>query len=101
MKRGLALSCLSRLPLDTLKVDRSFVRGVHADAASGAVVRAIVGLARSFGLRTVAEGIETPEEYRALRDLGCETGQGYLLGLPEAPAAGEGAGPSGAARPPV
>ncbi|WP_288403089.1 EAL domain-containing protein [uncultured Deinococcus sp.] len=96
-----SLSCLSRLPLDTLKVDRSFVRGVHADAASGAVVRAIVGLARSFGLRTVAEGIETPEEYRALRDLGCETGQGYLLGLPEAPAAGEGAGPSGAARPPV
>ncbi|AFD27015.1 Diguanylate cyclase/phosphodiesterase with PAS/PAC and GAF sensor (plasmid) [Deinococcus gobiensis I-0] len=91
-----SLSCLSRLPLDTLKVDRSFVRGVHADAASGAVVRAIVGLARSFGLRTVAEGIETPEEYRALRDLGCETGQGYLLGLPEAPAAGEGAGPSGA-----
>lgn len=82
-----SLSCLSRLPLNTLKIDRSFVQGLHASAASVAVVRAIVGLAQGFGLDTVAEGIETPEDARALRDLGCQTGQGYLFGRPQPPTA--------------
>ncbi|KQR22993.1 bifunctional diguanylate cyclase/phosphodiesterase [Deinococcus sp. Leaf326] len=80
-----SLSCLSRLPLNTLKIDRSFVRGLETDSPSAAVVRAIIALARSFGLGTVAEGIETPAECRTLQALGCETGQGYLFGRPQSP----------------
>lgn len=78
-----ALSYLRRFPVDQVKIDRSFIIGV--DGASGedrAVVRTIVDLGRALRLNTVAEGIETAEQLHALRDLGCDLGQGYHLSRP-------------------
>ena len=68
-----------------LKLDRAFVADLgrgEAGAHARTVVAAILALARALGLQVVAEGIETPEELQALRELGCEYGQGYLLGRP-------------------
>lgn len=78
-----SLASLHRLPFDDLKIDRSFVQRVsgredkHAD-----ILRAIVSLARCLDMTLVAEGIETPEQLRRLRDMGCALGQGYLLSRP-------------------
>ena len=82
---GTGYSCLSYLemyPIDTLKIDRQFVEKIGQREAAGATLRAIVDLAESFGMRTIAEGVETAEQLAALRDLGCEQAQGYLLGRP-------------------
>jgi len=82
---GTGYSCLSYLemyPIDTLKIDRLFVEKIGQREAAGATLRAIVDLADSFGMRTIAEGVETPEQLAALRELGCEQAQGYLLGRP-------------------
>ncbi len=70
---------LQQLPTDILKIDRSFVSG-NAIAASErvALVGAIISLAKALGLRTVAEGIETEEQARELREMGCDAGQGFL-----------------------
>jgi diguanylate cyclase (GGDEF)-like protein/PAS domain S-box-containing protein len=76
-----SLTYLQRFPVDTLKVDRSFVDGVStAGGARGdrAIVAGVIDLAHAFGLTTVAEGVETPEQLEALRQLGCEQAQGYL-----------------------
>jgi EAL domain-containing protein (putative c-di-GMP-specific phosphodiesterase class I) len=72
------------VPIDVLKVDRSFVAGLPANRGDAAIVRAVVGLSRAFGLRAVAEGVETPEQLAELRGLGCDQGQGYLFGRPSA-----------------
>jgi EAL domain-containing protein (putative c-di-GMP-specific phosphodiesterase class I) len=77
-----SLSRLSKLPVDTLKIDRSFVSGLVGDESSQAVVSTIVALARAFKLSTVAEGVETVEQLEILRALGCEQSQGYLHGRP-------------------
>jgi diguanylate cyclase (GGDEF)-like protein/PAS domain S-box-containing protein len=77
-----SLSYLTRLPLDLLKVDRSFVRDLLTDASSQAVTRAIVHLAHSLGLRVVAEGVESGPQLQFLRDNGCDEVQGYLLSVP-------------------
>jgi diguanylate cyclase (GGDEF)-like protein len=77
---------LKDLPVDILKIDRSFVIGIETDPGAAAIVTAIVGLARSFGLDTVAEGVETEEAARILVDLGCIRAQGYLMS-PAVPAA--------------
>jgi diguanylate cyclase (GGDEF)-like protein len=77
-----SLNRLSRLPVDTLKIDRSFISGLAADESSQAVVSTIVSLARAFKLRTVAEGVETAQQLQILRVLGCEQSQGYLHGRP-------------------
>ncbi len=81
-----SLSTLHRLPLDALKIDRSFVGGMDGGttgAHKGAeIVRTIVALARSLGVRVVAEGVETREQLAALHDLGCDFAQGYLIGRP-------------------
>jgi diguanylate cyclase (GGDEF)-like protein/PAS domain S-box-containing protein len=85
---GTGYSSLSRLkhfPIDILKVDRSFVNGVGTDGHDRAIVCAIVALARSLQLSVTAEGIETPAQLAFLRDLGCDEGQGYLLGRPLPP----------------
>ena len=74
-----SLSYLKHLPIDTLKIDRAFVRDMAVDANDAAIVRAIVGVAKSLGLQLVAEGIETAEQLECLRKLDCECGQGFLL----------------------
>jgi diguanylate cyclase (GGDEF)-like protein/PAS domain S-box-containing protein len=75
-----SLSLLSRLPIDTLKVDRSFVRAIGTDANAATVVTTIMNLARSLRLETVAEGIETEEQLRLLQLVNCDIGQGWLFG---------------------
>ncbi|MBW4053441.1 MAG: EAL domain-containing protein [Proteobacteria bacterium] len=84
-----SLSRLADLPVDTLKIDRSFVSRLAGDKAVQAVVRTIVSLARAFDLSTVAEGVEREEELSLLRDLECEQSQGYLHSPPLAVAAFE------------
>ncbi len=82
---GQGYSCLARLrdlPFDFLKIDRSFVMGCAADPLKRDLCRAIVNMARGFGCKVVAEGIETAADLQVLQDLGCEYGQGYLLGRP-------------------
>jgi diguanylate cyclase (GGDEF)-like protein len=79
------LSHLKRLPVGTLKIDRSFVAGMTAKDTDRGIVRAILAIADSIGLAVVAEGIETAEQRAALLALGCERGQGYLLGRPMSP----------------
>jgi EAL domain-containing protein (putative c-di-GMP-specific phosphodiesterase class I) len=78
-----SLSYLERLPVETLKIDRSFVDGVGQKSDSTAIVHAIVSLSHALNLVTVAEGIETPRQLAHLRSMGCEFGQGYLFGPPQ------------------
>ena len=78
-----SLSYLKRLPIDTLKLDRSFVNGAPADPDDAALVMAIVTLAHNLRLRVVAEGIETEEQLNFLRLLRCDEGQGYLFSRPQ------------------
>ncbi len=77
-----SLSYLKHLPIDTLKIDRAFVRDMAQDANDAAIVRAIVGVAKSLGLQLVAEGIESAEQLECLRKLDCECGQGFYLSPP-------------------
>jgi EAL domain-containing protein (putative c-di-GMP-specific phosphodiesterase class I) len=73
-----SLAYLTRLPVATLKVDRSFVENVPADPESCAIARSIIDLARALALTTIAEGIETTAQADYMRELGCTRGQGYL-----------------------
>jgi EAL domain-containing protein (putative c-di-GMP-specific phosphodiesterase class I) len=73
-----SLAYLTRLPLTTLKIDRSFVQDVHTSARSSAVARAIVALGANLQLRVVAEGVEEEAQREALIELGCDVQQGYL-----------------------
>jgi EAL domain-containing protein (putative c-di-GMP-specific phosphodiesterase class I) len=75
-----SLAHLKRLPLDVVKIDRAFVDGLPKDRHDAAVVNAVLSLAKSYGLETVAEGIETPEQAGFLRAAGCRIGQGFLYG---------------------
>lgn len=77
-----SLNYLKHLPIDRLKIDQSFVRDIGTDSNSEAISRAIIGLARSLELETVAEGIETPHQLEFLRKEGCSFGQGYLISHP-------------------
>jgi EAL domain-containing protein (putative c-di-GMP-specific phosphodiesterase class I) len=76
------LTHLQRLPVDVLKIDRSFVNHMLDDAQDRALVEGVIGLARTFGCSVVAEGVETPAQARMLLDLGCEIGQGTGIGAP-------------------
>ncbi|MEA3109566.1 MAG: hypothetical protein QOI88_4171 [Gammaproteobacteria bacterium] len=78
-----SLSRLSMLPVDTLKIDRSFTSGLPANEVSLALVSTIISLARTFRLVTVAEGVETAGQYETLRKMGCVQSQGYLHGKPQ------------------
>jgi diguanylate cyclase (GGDEF)-like protein/PAS domain S-box-containing protein len=77
-----SLDQLRRMPVDIVKVDRSFVSGMADDPTDRALVAAVVGMGRALKLAVVAEGIESPEEAEALRELGCNIGQGYLFAKP-------------------
>ena len=77
-----SLTYLRSFPIDVVKIDRSFVEGIGTDPDSAAIVRSIVDLSRTLGLRTIAEGVETDEELTVLRNLGCDVAQGYLISKP-------------------
>ncbi|MGQ0762138.1 MAG: putative bifunctional diguanylate cyclase/phosphodiesterase [Acidobacteriota bacterium] len=81
-----SMSYLKRFCIDTLKIDRSFVKGVATDTHDAALVRAMITLAHDLDLRVVAEGIETEAQLAFLNQLRCEDGQGYLFAKPEAAA---------------
>ena len=79
-----SLAYLRRFPIDSLKIARELIAGPSEsdDPEAWAFARAIIALGNSLGLPIVAEGIETPEQLRVLRRLGCELGQGFLFGQP-------------------
>jgi diguanylate cyclase (GGDEF)-like protein len=77
-----SLSYLRRLPVNEVKVDRSFVQGMPTDPGDLAIVRAVVDLARHFGLTVVAEGVESERTVLLLEGLGCDVGQGFLFSRP-------------------
>ncbi len=77
-----SLSHLQQYPVDLLKIDRSFVAEVAAHDDGPDLVRGLVDLARVLGLRTIAEGVETPEQLARLRELGCDMAQGYMFARP-------------------
>jgi EAL domain-containing protein (putative c-di-GMP-specific phosphodiesterase class I) len=77
-----SLAYLQRLPIDVLKIDKSFVQGMMVDPDAVAIVRAILGLAEALGMSTTAEGIETVELATTLATLGCASGQGFYFSEP-------------------
>jgi len=77
-----SLAYLRTLPVSEIKIDRSFVTNVDTDTINQGLVRAIVDIASTLGLPTVAEGVETEAEFNAIARLGVSAGQGYLLGRP-------------------
>ena len=77
-----SLSYLKRLPIDTVKLDQSFVKGATSDPSDAALVMAIITLAHNLRLRVIAEGVETEEQHAFLRLLRCDEAQGYLFGKP-------------------
>lgn len=80
-----SLAYLKDLPVDVIKIDRSFVLGMEADPRNAAIVRSTVDLGRNLGLAVVAEGVETQTVYDELAGLGCDYAQGYLLSRPVPP----------------
>jgi EAL domain-containing protein (putative c-di-GMP-specific phosphodiesterase class I) len=81
-----SLSYLSALPIDSLKIDRSFVLGMDRGPQNVEIVRAILRLGQTLHMHVIAEGVETHEHLDALRDIGVEAGQGYLFSRPLPPA---------------
>jgi len=93
-----SLTCLKRLPLDELKIDRSFVRDVATDANDAAIVRTVIGMANALGMRVLAEGVEHAAQLEFLGRHGCTAYQGWLFGRPVPVADFEGALHARAAR---
>jgi diguanylate cyclase (GGDEF)-like protein len=77
-----SLSQLRLLPVDELKIDRSFLKAAHAGNEAANIISSTIQLAHSMGLRVVAEGVEEPEAWNLLRQLGCDYAQGYLISVP-------------------
>jgi EAL domain-containing protein (putative c-di-GMP-specific phosphodiesterase class I) len=80
-----SLSCLKRFKVHKLKIDQSFVRNVIEDREDQAIVSTIISLAKSLGMETIAEGVETAEQMAYLRASGCDEMQGYWFSRPLAP----------------
>jgi EAL domain-containing protein (putative c-di-GMP-specific phosphodiesterase class I) len=77
-----SLSYLKRFPIDTLKIDRSFVRDLTTDEDDAGIVTAVIGLGKSLHMRVVAEGVETREQLAMLQEFECPQGQGYYFSRP-------------------
>lgn len=77
-----SLSYLHYFPIDTLKIDQSFIRSMSADPSSKVLVKSIIGLAHNMSIKVIAEGIETEQEAISLKELGCEECQGYWFARP-------------------
>jgi EAL domain-containing protein (putative c-di-GMP-specific phosphodiesterase class I) len=80
-----SLAQLKRFPIDTLKVDRSFIRELPSHAEDRAIADAVIAMGRALNLTVVAEGVETPEQQRFLRERACDQMQGYLFSRPVPP----------------
>ena len=81
-RKLVALAYLSRLPLEQIKIDQSFVRDIPRDKNSNVMVRTIINIANNFGLEVIAEGVESDEQLAYLRQYGCNKYQGYFFGRP-------------------
>jgi EAL domain-containing protein (putative c-di-GMP-specific phosphodiesterase class I) len=77
-----SLARIGSLPIDSLKVDRSFIEGLEVESNQSVITRAIVNLGRSLGIEVIAEGIETQSQLQQLRAMGCPTGQGHVMSRP-------------------
>jgi EAL domain-containing protein (putative c-di-GMP-specific phosphodiesterase class I) len=78
-----SLAYLKRLPVDMLKLDRTFVAGLGTNTEDSAIAAAVINLSRAMGLVSIAEGVETPEQLAELRELGCNLAQGYFFSSPQ------------------
>ncbi|MDQ7048923.1 MAG: EAL domain-containing protein [Enterobacterales bacterium] len=77
-----SLSYLRKYPFDVLKIDRSFVKDITNDSADRELINATIAMAHGLGLKVVAEGVETKEQYDFLKELNCDFAQGYLFSKP-------------------
>jgi EAL domain-containing protein (putative c-di-GMP-specific phosphodiesterase class I) len=77
-----SLSYLKRLPVDQIKIDQSFVRGITSEQSDYVMVKTIIDMARNFRLNVIAEGVETQAQRNLLKEMGCQSYQGYLFGKP-------------------
>ncbi len=78
-----SLAYLKRLPIDTLKIDKSFIDTVLTDGATRIITEAIINMVKSLGIKSIAEGVEEEDQFRYLQSVGCDIIQGYLLGHPQ------------------
>ena len=78
-----SLSYLKKFPIDTLKIDRAFIMNLENDDKDKSIVRSILDLAKHLDLQTVAEGVETDWQWRYLRDMGCDSIQGFYFSKPD------------------
>ena len=77
-----SLSWLSKLPIDTIKIDRSLIINLDNNSKNIAIIKSIIAVANSLNIKVIAEGIETETEFATLKELGCDYIQGYLIGKP-------------------
>jgi len=77
-----SLAQLKNLPVDEMKIDKSFVLDLKPDSNDAIIVRSIISLGHNLGVRVVAEGVETPETWRLIKQMGCHVAQGYLMSKP-------------------
>ena len=81
-----SLSYLKKLPIDTLKIDKSFIDTVMTDSVTRIITEAIINMVKSLGFESIAEGVEEEQQYNYLHAIGCDVIQGYLFGKPLSPA---------------